>query len=259
MIGALSDVGSGVLRWRLWWMLAWESFQNRYHRTFLGPVWVTISFLAFVGVKIFIFGAILQVDGNYYAAHLTLGFMVWNYLSTVVNGGATAFVGSRNWILGIRAPLTVFVLQNNCGALINFLFLALAGYGMSLYLQPYGWQQAAVSLGGMLLVIFCLFWAQIVLAVVCVFFRDMIQLISTVMRIMFFLSPIIWLPDSLGPRAVIVDYNPFTHLIAIVRAPLIDGQAEPINYIVVGAMTGVGMVLSILLLALARKRIPSMV
>lgn len=259
MIGALGDLASGLLRWRLWSMLAWEAFRNRYHRTIIGPVWVTISFLAFVSVKIFIFGAILRIDGNYYAVHLTLGFMVWNYMSTVVNGGTQAFVGSRNWILGIRAPLTVFVMQNNYGALLNFIFVSLAGYGIAMWLEPFEWQQFLVSLGGMALVIFALFWAQLALAIVAVFFRDVIQLVATVMRITFFLTPILWLPDSLGSRAIFVDYNPFTHLIAIVRAPILDGGADPLNYYVVAGLTGAAIIFSVVLLALTRRRIPSLV
>lgn len=259
MAAALEDIWTGLGRWRLWTLLAWEEFRARYHRTFFGPVWVTASFLAFISVKIFIFGALSGADGDYFVAHLTLGFMVWTYIANVVTGGAASFVNSRNWILGVRSPLSIFIMQDLAVAFINFFFVGLASVTIALIYQPFQLEQAATAVLGVVLLMFSLFWVQLFLAVAGVFVRDAIPLTATAMRIAFFLTPILWLPSALGARAAFVDYNPFTHYVAIVRAPLLDGAATPLNYAVVVGLTLLAIVVSLSALSLGRTRIPSLV
>lgn len=255
MTNAVKDVAWGLSRWRLWSLLAWEDFRGRYHRTLLGPIWLTLSFLAFIWVKFFVFERLSGGDPDYFVGHLTLGFMVWTFLANAVNGGASAFVGSRNWILGVKAPYSIFVMQSAVSGLINLFFVALAAMALTALYLPIDPATLPVALGGLALVVFSLFWVQLLLAVLSVFVRDMVQLVSTAMRIAFFLTPIIFLPTALGKRASVVEYNPFTHYIAVVRAPILDGQATLTNYAVVGIITLVTILLSLIALSWAEKRI----
>jgi ABC-2 type transport system permease protein/lipopolysaccharide transport system permease protein len=40
-------------------------------------------------------------------------------------------------------------------------------------------------------------------------------------QVLFLITPIIWMPDLLGPRQYMAECNPFFHLIEIVRAPML--------------------------------------
>ena len=44
---------------RFWLGFAWEDIKTSYRRTFFGVLWITITFLAFVGVKALIFMPII--------------------------------------------------------------------------------------------------------------------------------------------------------------------------------------------------------
>ena len=52
-------------------------------------------------------------------------------------------------------------------------------------------------------------------------FRDIPQLITNVMQVLLYVTPLLWDASSLGPRAWIAGLNPFTYLIQIVRGPLL--------------------------------------
>ncbi|MBV9136091.1 MAG: ABC transporter permease, partial [Hyphomicrobiales bacterium] len=84
-------------------------------------------------------------------------------------------------------------------------------------------------LGAVLLIITCI-WMAFVVAILCARFRDIVQIVSSVIQIVFFLTPILWKPELLPPESrVIVDWNPFAVLISIVRDPLL-GRPVPLKF-----------------------------
>ena len=68
-------------------------------------------------------------------------------------------------------------------------------------------------------------WVALLLGLINVRYRDLGQLIPNAMRLAFFVTPILWYPDSVtGIRTIFVDFNPFYYFIELLRAPLL-GQA----------------------------------
>ena len=62
--------------------------------------------------------------------------------------------------------------------------------------------------GAVLLIITCA-WITFVVAIFCGRFRDIVQIVSSVIQIVFFLTPILWKPELLPPESrAIVDWNP---------------------------------------------------
>jgi lipopolysaccharide transport system permease protein len=99
-------------------------------------------------------------------------------------------------------------------------------------------------------------WVKLFLGVICTRFRDLTHLVNTVMRVMFFLTPIIWLPEQLGERVMqFLWWNPFAHFIWIFRTPILDGDPAVESWIYVGVVTVVGWVLALTAFSLFRKRI----
>ena len=41
---AVADLRAGILSWRLSRFLAWQDIKQRYRRSTLGPIWLTLSF-----------------------------------------------------------------------------------------------------------------------------------------------------------------------------------------------------------------------
>ena len=64
-------------------------------------------------------------------------------------------------------------------------------------------------------------WVGLLLGLVSARFRDVPQIVASVVQIAFFLTPIIWKPELLPERALLLDLNPFFHFVEVVRAPLL--------------------------------------
>ena len=51
--GSATDAFQGLADWRVWTFLGWRDVANRYQRSFIGPLWLTITtaiLLAAIGV-----------------------------------------------------------------------------------------------------------------------------------------------------------------------------------------------------------------
>ena len=86
-------------------------------------------------------------------------------------------------------------------------------------------------------------------------FRDIPQIIFSAIQVLFFLTPILWSPDLLRSRAYLVDWNPFYHLIEVVRAPLLGTAPAALTYASVLAITGLNLMLTGLLFTRYRGRL----
>lgn len=255
---AVNDLIAGLLRARLWLMLALFDMRARYHRTFLGPMWVLLSFTIFLLVKVFIFTGMSGTDANHFIVHLTMGLCVWFYLAAAIGDGAGALVKNRSWILGVKTPYSLFIYSGLALAFFNFVICLIPSYAVVAFYQSIGLQRIALSLVGVGVLTYCLFWISFLLALVSVFVRDLMPLVSTVMRIMFFLTPIVWLPSTIGAdKAAFIAWNPFYHMIEIIRAPIVSGQIPEVHLYVVLGLTVALQAASVILFGFLRRWVPS--
>jgi len=108
---------------------------------------------------------------------------------------------------------------------------------------------------GLLLVILCLSWVAMVFAVISVRYRDFPMIVGNMFTALFWLTPIMYFPSLLRDKQYLLNFNPFTHLLALVRDPLL-GQAPPMmSWIIVSAITVVGWTFALYFFSRFRKRI----
>ena len=72
----------------------------------------------------------------------------------------------------------------------------------------------------------------------------------------FLFTPVMWMPEILEDRAWIAHYNPFYHLIEIVRAPLLDRPVYLESWMWSIGLLGVGFMFAQYLMRRARNRVP---
>lgn len=252
---AVADVWTGISSWRLSHFLAWQDIKQRYRRSTLGPIWMTLSF----GVQIFtmgflsafLFGSALEKSFPYVCA----GMLFWTLITQTINDGATLFVNSARYITQIKCPLTVFLLQTVWRNLL------VAGHNVAIYIAIALFFLVAPSPSmvlwplGLLLVLICLSWMALVSAVISARYRDVPQLIANILQILFWLTPLMYFPEQLHEKRFIADYNPFTHMIALVREPLLGGEPSLNDWLIVLAIAVVGWIGTFLFFARFRARI----
>jgi ABC-type polysaccharide/polyol phosphate export permease len=78
------------------------------------------------------------------------------------------------------------------------------------------------------------------------------------MRVLFFLTPIIWSPALISPnspRRLFVDVNPFAHYLAIWRKPLMGEYPDVLSWYVTGGLTFLGLCLAFIVFARYRREV----
>ena len=116
---------------------------------------------------------------------------------------------------------------------------------------------ALLAIVGLVLLMLNLSWMALVLGVFCTRYRDVPQIIANLLQVFFYLTPIIWMPGQIPKRAniLLLNANPFFHLMEIVRAPLLGTLPSALNWQVGIVLAIAGWVFTILFCGRFRSRI----
>jgi ABC-type polysaccharide/polyol phosphate export permease len=253
---ALIDIAAGLLAVDIWGRLGWRDTKRRYRRTLFGPFWTTVSLAVFVTALGLVWSNLWHQNPKTYLPYLTSGMLCWSLFSTICTEGCASFVGQELLIKQLRISFTLLasatVWRNIIVFFHNILIYVIIGvYGD----VPITWATLLVIPGFTLL---CLnnLWIAILLGAVCARYRDILQLISNLLQISLFLTPVFWSPDQLtGRAALFADLNPLYHLIAIVRDPLLGRSPELLTWMVVVIGTLAGWTMTIHVMSKFRHRI----
>ena len=109
--------------------------------------------------------------------------------------------------------------------------------------QQIEWQYLLI-VPSILLLLVNLAWMGIILAIVSSRYRDVTQVVVSLLQPIFFFTPIIWTVDLISDRHYLVDFNPIYHLIELVRSPILGAPPEALTWLVVLIMTVLGCILA---------------
>jgi homopolymeric O-antigen transport system permease protein len=252
---ALDDVREGLRRWELWGTMGWYDVRQQYRRSVLGPIWLTISMAVMVGALGFIYGGLFGHSLREYLPYLALGLIFWGFMASFMIDGCTVFTAAAPFILQVNAPLSIYVFRLLWRNLIvlahNFLvYVAVAAiFGI--------WPGATALLAIPALAIICLNGVSVsfLFGVLTSRFRDIPPIVASLVQIMFFVSPILWKPEQIPAKAVILESNPFFHFLRIVRRPLLGELPDLRSWVIVVALSLVLLLLASLFFARFRARV----
>jgi lipopolysaccharide transport system permease protein len=82
-------------------------------------------------------------------------------------------------------------------------------------------------------------------------------MVASLLQVVFYLTPVMWLPSLLPKRAstYLLDLNPAYHLIEITRAPLLGSAPSALNWQVSAGLAVVGWIVALLVFGRYRRRI----
>ena len=115
--------------------------------------------------------------------------------------------------------------------------------------------QTLMAIPGLAVLLLNLLWIGLALGTLSARFRDVPQIVSSVLQLVFFLTPIMWQADLVPDRAFLVNANPFYHLLEIVRAPLLGGVPPARSWAVSAGLTAVGWLGALAVFGRYRRRI----
>jgi len=252
---AIQDVFNGTFGTFIWFHLAWQDIKQRYRRSILGPLWLTISTGALLGAMGPIYARLLKVEIGPYFQHLAVSLIVWMLVSSLINGSCNAFISASNFIKEIKVPFALHLMRIIGTNLIVFGHNLLIILIILIIYPPDQMGALVLAPVGLVLVVGNLFWTGMVLAIFCTRFRDIPQIISSLLSIAFFVTPILWKANMFGSNSLFVNINPFYHLVDVVRAPLLGKYPSQISWAVLTIMLIAQSIGAMLLFKRFRSRI----
>ena len=252
---ARKDIIGGLLRWHLWTQLAWNDIKRRYRRSFFGPLWSTLSIVVFTAALGPLYASLMGLSLQEYVPHLVLGMVTWNLVTGVMIEGCREFVQSASYIKSVKLPYSAFVYRLVCRNLIVFayqlpvFFIAALALGKPVTVS---WLLAAP---GLLLLLLNALWLGFFCSLVATRFRDFIEFLSSILRILFFMTPIIWMPGHSERFKILADFNPFYHFIELVRAPLLSQAPTAVTWISAALIGVAGTTVALAMFTRYRSRI----
>ena len=254
---AIRDVLSSLTNWRMWGRLGWQENKRRYRRTTIGPFWTTLSLGVLIGMLGLVWSKLWNPDPRIFLPYLCAGMLVWSLMSSIINEGCSVFIAGEGLIKHFQFPYVLLacsvVWRNVIGFLHNLIILVFV------------WRYADVPITGNLvwflpaLLLLCInsVWVCILLGICCARYRDLQQVITTIVTVSVFVTPILFTAEQMGARgAVIVDSNILYHFLNLVRSPLLGQAPRPLNWAVVFASTILGWLVTLFVYSRFRRRIP---
>jgi ABC-2 type transport system permease protein len=253
---AIADITEGLQRWRLWGLMGWQDIKLRYRRSMLGPFWLTVSMGVTVGALGVLYGQLLGISLRDYLPFLALGFLIWGLISNVITDACSTLASAEGMIKEIRLPYSLYVFRMMWRNVITFCHNVLVYLIVAVVFHVKPSLATLLVVPALALILINALSFGLTASIVCARFRDVPQIVASVLQLLFFLTPIIWKPELLKDRPFLVDWNPFYHFVEIVRAPLLGGAPSAESWLYVGATTLISGLLSIVFLGRYRRYIP---
>jgi ABC-type polysaccharide/polyol phosphate export permease len=252
---ALRDLQSGLQDWRVWTFLAQHEIRQRYRRSLLGPLWLTLGLAVNVCAIGVIWSRLFKLEPSQLVPNLTLGIMVWNLLVGMINEGCHSFTAATGYITQTNRPLSTYALvvvwRNYLIAAHNFIVYV----GVAIVFELVPNLNTLAVIPGLLALVLATSWPPLLLGILTARFRDIALIVQSVMTVAMFLTPVLWHKEQLGDRAYLATLNPLSHVIDVVRMPLLGAMPPLESWLVVLGSACVGWSLALILFARARPRI----
>lgn len=253
----LSDILKSLKNLKLPLYLAWSDIRQRYRRSSLGPFWITISTGVMISCLGVIFGNLFETPMQEFLPFLSAGLIIWGFISSCISDSTVVFTSAEAVIRQLPLPLFTHVLRMVFRNVYIFFHNLLIYPIVLLVVHKSTGIETLLFLPGFFLLLINILWMTLLLGIICARFRDLAQIVQSFLQIVFYVTPIIWMPGLLGKRtaAMILEPNPFFHLMEIVRAPLLGQFPTFSNWMVSFVLAIVGWFIALLFFNKFRNRI----
>ena len=115
------DLFAGAKMYQLWGRLGWNDLLQRYQRSILGPLWLTISMGVLIGALGILYASLFKINLENYLPFLTIGFVLWQFISGILLDSCSAYVSAEGIIKQIKLPFSIHIYRLLWRNFITFL------------------------------------------------------------------------------------------------------------------------------------------
>lgn len=259
---AWADLVRGFNQHELWLQLGWQDIKQRYRRSVLGPLWITIATGVMALALGLLYSLLFKIPVADFLPHVTVGLIMWGFISGCIKEGSEVFITNEGLIKQLPSALSVHVyrlvwkqtlfLAHN---LVIWLIL------MLIFPRPLGWD-ILLAIPALALLVINGVWVSMFFGIVATRYRDVSPLLESLTQLLFYVTPIVWMTRTLqdqggaiSSRARIAELNPLYHYMEVIRAPLIGADLPAYHWWIVIGCTVAGTLLALLAMKQWRFRV----
>ncbi len=204
-----------------------KELKLKYKNSMLGFLWSFINPFILMAVYTFIFGVVFKSRGiANYPIFLLVGLLPWNFLALSLSSSVASIIGNASLVKKVYFPREFLVISVVAANLVTFMlelvvlfaFLLLYGYRFYYFIPVL---MLAIALESILVSGLCLFFAS-----ANVYFRDIQQLLSVILLLWFFATPIVYKLEMVPSKLqFFLKLNPMTYIILLYREALFSNVA----------------------------------
>lgn len=218
MITIYSILKEQVTHLGLIFRLALYEIKSNYQMHYLGILWQLLNPLIQVGVYWFVFGLGVRqgapIGDTPFIVYLLSGLIPWFFINQTITKGSNSIYSKVNLVSKMKFPVSILPSITIVSNVFNFvimlvifqfiLFLYSINAGIYLLQLPY-------YLFSMVLFIYAF---TLLSSTISALVRDFQLMVQSLMRMLFFLTPIFWSMDSFPDEFQrLIELNPFTYII----------------------------------------------
>lgn len=211
-------------------LLVFRDFKVKYADSAIGYVWSILEPLLMAGIYWFVFTQLMtrRLGEEPYIVFLLCGLLPWQWANGVVRGSMRAFNKDSKLMRSTSLAREIWVLRTVLSRFMDFAFSlpVLAVFAILNDATP-SWQLVFVPVAVALQAVM-LTGLALLLAPLAVLFSDIERVVRLVMRLMFFLSPVVYglhdVERRLGDVAGLYVLNPIAGIIDLYRTSFFPGD-----------------------------------
>ena len=242
-----------------WLYGAWIDTSLQHRSQAFGAFWMIASTALFVVMLGSLYSQVLDDNSSTYFGHLAVGYVIWIFMQQLLVRSTRLFSGYQSMIQNGYVKYTDYVLRGFAGQLIVLAHNLLVVLGAMLYAQIALTSAVFVLIFTVPLLLLTILGGSFFVSVIGARYADFGELLQSLMRLGFFITPIIWTTGS-GTKGTIVGpfiyLNPFYYIIEVVRGPLVYARVPWFEIGVTAAMCVIIWVLASAVYARAKPYIP---
>lgn len=252
----IQDVLSGAALWRLSYLLGTGEIRRRYARSKLGQFWVTLSTAFTITALGFVWSALWRMQVGDLMLFIAVSLIFWQFISGMLSEAPVVFVSAApimhnqgvehsTFIYSLAIKHVVMLLHS-----LPILVISLALFGSFSNISLLS------ALVGIVLLMIFLFGLSYIIAIICLRFRDLTQVVQNSIMVIFFITPVLWKPELMtGDRAFLLHYNPFAIYLGILQKSFLGGEITRYQWSAATGLAIVAMAVALPIVGWARKRL----
>ena len=256
--GGFADARLAVTGWRIWTTMGWNDITQRYRRSVLGPFWITLSTAIFVAALGWLYAGLMHMEIKDYLPFVAVGYVVWGLLSSFLSDAGNSFPSSEGYLKQVNISKIGVVLRMVLRNFIIFLHNAVVIVAVMLIFRLTPGPNSWLIFPSILLNLWFGLALALPLGMICTRFRDLNQMVASLITVLFFVTPIFWNPHLATTSKALIAVsrlNPFSAFIATFRDPLLGYPVYAHDWLVaVGCASGMT-VFAVLFFVRFRSRI----